>query len=64
MELKEFVKVGCDIYKVPKASVAEEDDGKPVRTIKNKQVIMIINKRVLTRKYDSFFWGKLARKIN
>ena len=38
MELKEFVKVGCDIYKVPKAPEDEEDNGKPFRRISNKQV--------------------------
>ena len=38
VELKEFVKVGCDIYKVPKASEDEEDNGKPFRRISNKQV--------------------------
>ena len=38
MELKEFVKVGCDIYKVPKASEDEEDNGKPFKRISNKQV--------------------------
>ena len=38
MELKEFVKVGCDIYKVPKAAEDEEDNDKPFRRISNKQV--------------------------
>jgi len=39
VELKEFVKVGCDIYKVPKSSDPEEENGKPVRRIRNKQVL-------------------------
>jgi len=37
VELKEFVKVGCDIYKVPKSSDPEEENSKPVRRIRNKQ---------------------------
>ncbi|XP_073238132.1 helicase POLQ-like [Porites lutea] len=49
VELKEFVKVGCDIYKVPKASEDEEDNGKPFRRISNKQGQ---NKELLLRDPD------------
>ena len=38
VELKEFVKVGHEIYKVPKPSDPEDEAGKVVRRINNKQV--------------------------
>ena len=38
VELKEFVKVGHDIYKVPRPSDPEDDAGRVVRRIKNRQV--------------------------
>ena len=41
MELKEFYKLGCDIYEVPKASDPLDKIHKPVRTVKNKQVMLI-----------------------
>ena len=39
VELKEFVKVGCDLYKAPSASDPEEENAKRVRRIRNKQVL-------------------------
>ena len=36
--LEEFVKVGHEIYKVPKPTDPEEETGKVVRRINNKQV--------------------------
>lgn len=49
VELKEFYKVGCDIYKVPKASDPEDEITKPVRRIRNKQDL---NKDLLAQDPD------------
>ena len=43
VELKEFVKVGHDICKVPKPTDPEEESGKVVRRINNKPVRELIN---------------------
>ncbi|XP_068670682.1 helicase POLQ-like isoform X1 [Montipora foliosa] len=49
VELKEFYKLGCDIYEVPKASDPLDKIYKPVRTVKNKQGQ---NKELLTQDPD------------